>query len=325
MSSTEARAGVSVAVLVPCYNEAAAIGTVVQDFRRALPEAQIYVYDNNSTDGSAESAAGAGAIVRKETLQGKGHVVRRMFADVEADVYLLVDGDGTYDAASAPALVQRLVGSHLDMVNGMRSAVGDSAYRTGHRFGNRMLSTMVQRMFGNRVNDLLSGYRVFSRRFVKSFPAMSSGFEIETELTVHALELDMPVDEITTPYHERIQGTASKLRTYRDGFRIVRTILLLTKEQKPLAFFGFFGALLAATSLLLAWPIFVEFAATGLVPRFPTAILSTGLMLSAFLAVTCGLVLDSVARGRRESKRLAYLLHPLIAAPLRKDPNGRRP
>ncbi len=296
-----------IAVIVPCRNEAASISKVVDDFRSALPGATIYVYDNNSDDETAKLARDAGAVVRSELLAGKGNVVRRMFADVEADIYVLVDGDDTYDAASAGILIERLEAECLDMVNAVRVASGAAAYRPGHRFGNFMLTGIVALIFGNRFTDLLSGYRIFSRRFVKSFPALTSGFEIETELTVHALELRMPIAEIETPYRERPSGSVSNLRTIQDGWRILRTILLLTKEERPLHFFGLFFAILAALSVILSWPVFITFLETGLVPRFPTAILSTGLMLLAFLSLGCGIVLDTVTRGRQEMKRMHYL------------------
>jgi hypothetical protein len=303
-----------IAVLVPCHNEEATIGTVVDDFRRALPTAQIYVFDNNSTDRTRELAAEAGALVGNQQLQGKGHVVRRMFADVEADVYVLVDGDDTYEAAAAPALVERLLSGQLDMVNAARSATGAQAYRPGHRFGNVLLSTLVRIVFGARIQDLLSGYRVFSRRYVKSFPASSTGFELETELTVHALELQMPIAEIETAYKERPEGSSSKLRTFRDGLRILRTIIDLAKLEKPLAFFSAIAMALALVSIGLAIPVVVQYLETGLVPRVPTALLSTGLMLVAALSGTSGLILDSVAHGRREAKRLAYLRFPAPGA-----------
>ncbi len=296
-----------IAVIVPCRNEAASISKVVDDFRSALPGATVYVYDNNSDDETAKLARDAGAVVRLELLAGKGNVVRRMFADVEADIYVLVDGDDTYDAASAGILIERLEAECLDMVSAVRVASGAAAYRPGHRFGNFMLTGIVALIFGNRFTDLLSGYRIFSRRFVKSFPALTSGFEIETELTVHALELRMPIAEIETPYRERPPGSVSNLRTIQDGWRILRTILLLTKEERPLHFFGLFFAILAALSVILSWPVFITFLETGLVPRFPTAILSTGLMLLAFLSLGCGIVLDTVTRGRQEMKRMHYL------------------
>ena len=302
-----------IAVIIPCLNEEASIGAVVRDFRAALPSATIYVYDNGSTDHTADSAREAGAVVRFEPLRGKGNVVRRMFADVEADVYVLVDGDDTYDASVAPALIERLVSGQLDMVNGARVTEVEAAYRPGHQFGNALLTGMVARIFGDRFKDILSGYRVLSRRFVKSFPALSTGFETETELTVHALELRMPVAEIETAYKERPAGSASKLRTFRDGFRILRTILILLKEERPLAFFTAAFAILAAVAIALAIPILVTYERTGLVPRFPTAILAMGTMLLAFLSLTCGLVLDTVSRGRRELKRVAYLQVPAPA------------
>ncbi len=299
-----------IAVLVPCYNEEAAIGVVVQDFRRVLPTATIYVYDNNSKDRTVEVARAAGAVVRREPLQGKGSVVRRMFADIEADLYVLVDGDDTYHAASAPMLIRRLLDEQLDMVNGARVTEIQAAYRPGHRFGNVLLTTLVARIFGNRIGDMLSGYRVFSRRFVKSFPVLSSGFEIETELTVHALELKMPVAEVSTPYKDRPEGSESKLRTFRDGFRILGTILILVKEERPMAFFSAIFAILTTISILLAWPVVTTFMHTGLVPRLPTAVLATGTMLLAFLSLACGVILDTVTRGRREMKRMRYLEIP---------------
>lgn len=302
--------GRRIAVLVPCYNEQEAIGQVVRDFRQALPEAIVYVYDNNSRDETRARAAAAGAVVRSETQQGKGFVVRRMFADVEADVYVLVDGDDTYHAPSAPLLVERLLAEQLDMVVGRRVTEIEQAYRPGHRLGNRLLTGVVARVFGDRFKDILSGYRVFSRRFVKSFPALTKEFEIETELTVHALELDMPIAEVDTPYKDRPAGSVSKLRTYRDGVRILTAILVLFKEERPLAFFGLAGLALAVLALGLGYPVLTEYLRTGLVPRFPTAILATGLMILAFLSFTSGLVLETVTRGRKELKRLAYLTIP---------------
>jgi glycosyltransferase involved in cell wall biosynthesis len=303
-------AGPRVAVLIPCYNEEAAIGRVVLDFRAVLPDATVYVYDNNSSDGTVEMARAAGAVVRREPLQGKGNVVRRMFADVEADVYVLVDGDDTYHAPSAPDLVRALVEGQLDMVNARRVTEIEKAYRPGHRLGNRLLTGIVRAIFGDRFNDMLSGYRVFSRRFVKTFPALASGFEIETELTVHALELRMPTAEVDTPYKDRPEGSESKLRTFRDGFRILRTILILVKEERPLPFFAAIFGLMALVSLALAVPIFWTYFQTGLVPRFPTAVLATGTMLLGFLSLVCGLVLDTVTLARREMKRMRYLEIP---------------
>ncbi len=301
---------VRIAVLIPCYNEAATVGTVVTDFRAALPDAAIYVYDNNSSDETINVAEEAGALIRKEHQQGKGHVVRRMFADIEADVYVLVDGDDTYEAAAAPRLIDTLFANGLDLLTAKRVPTSGEAYRFGHQFGNRLLTNLVARSFGSRVSDMLSGYRILSRRFVKSFPILTGGFEIETELTVHALELGMPQDEVDTVYKERPEGSASKLSTYRDGARILKTILVLVKEERPLVFFSVLFAILSATSVVLAWPILITFLETGLVPRIPTAILSTGLMLLAFLSLASGTILDTVTRGRRELKRLSYLRIP---------------
>ncbi len=300
-----------VAVLLPCYNEAAAIGQTVADFRAALPQAAIYVYDNNSTDKTVEVAAAAGAIVRTERMQGKGNVVRRMFADVEADIYVMADGDATYEAAAAQGLIDLLVSDQLDMVVGARKSEVEAAYRRGHRLGNAMLTGMLAWLFGRSFTDILSGYRVFSRRFVKSFPVLSEGFEIETEISVHALELRMPVAERVTAYAARPEGSESKLSTYRDGWRILRTILTLFRIEKPLAFFGIIGAVLAIIAIGISIPLFVTFVKTGLVPRLPTAVLAMGIMLLAFLNGFCGLILDTVVRGRREMRRLAYLAHPV--------------
>ncbi|MGE4062536.1 MAG: glycosyltransferase family 2 protein [Rhodospirillaceae bacterium] len=300
------------AVLIPCYNEEAAIGAVVRDFRAALPEAAVYVYDNNSRDKTVEVAAAAGAIVRREPLQGKGNVVRRMFADIEADAYVLVDGDDTYHAPSAPLLVQKLVNEQLDMVNAQRISTADAAYRRGHVLGNRLLTGLVGGIFGKRTDDMLSGYRVFSRRFVKSFPALAGGFEIETELTVHALEMRMPFGEVPTPYKERPPGSVSKLSTYKDGLRILFMIGKLVKEERPMKSFGWAAILLALVSLALAVPVILTYIETGLVPRLPTAVLAAALMILSFLSLACGLILDSVTRARREAKRLAYLS---VAAP----------
>ena len=296
-----------IAVLIPCYNEAATVATVIAAFMAALPAATVYVYDNNSKDHTRALAAAAGAIVRSEPLQGKGNVVRRMFADIEADIYVLVDGDGTYDAASAAHMVHLLVENSLDMVNGARVATTDLAYRPGHAFGNRLLTGTVAVIFGDRVRDMLSGYRVLSRRFVKSFPALAAGFETETELTVHALELRLPIAEVDTPYRDRPQGSQSKLRTFRDGFRILKTIMLLVKEERPLQFFSGAAAGLALSSVALAAPLFTEYLETGLVPRIPTAVLVTGLMILAFMSFVAGLILDTVTHGRREMRRLHYL------------------
>jgi glycosyltransferase involved in cell wall biosynthesis len=299
-----------VAVLVPCHNEEAAIAAVVGQFRAALPDATIYVYDNNSTDRTAEIARAAGAEVRREMHQGKGNVVRRMFADVDADIYLLVDGDATYDAPSAHKMIGRLIDERLDMVVGARVDQEHAAYRAGHRAGNLLLTGFVAAVFGRAFTDMLSGYRVLTRRFVKSFPVLSGGFEIETELTVHALELGLPVAEVATPYYARPLGSTSKLNTWRDGSRILWTIARLYKSERPLTFFAAFGAVLAATAIVLAVPVFATYLREGTVPRLPTAVLATGLTLLAFLSLTCGLVLGTVTRGRREIKLLAYLRQP---------------
>jgi glycosyltransferase involved in cell wall biosynthesis len=296
-----------IAVLVPCFNEEAAVATVVADFRKALPSADIFVYDNNSSDRTVAVARDAGAVVRRERRQGKGHVVRRMFADVDADIYVLVDGDATYDAASAPRLIDSLLSDRLDMVVGLRVDQAVAAYRPGHRTGNRILTGFLSAVFGQAFKDILSGYRVFSRRFVKSFPVLSDGFEIETELSVHALELALPVAEIETPYYARPEGSVSKLNTWRDGFRILSTILKLYRSEKPLRFFTGIGVFLTLISIGLAIPVFVTYLEEGIVPRLPTAILSTGLIILAMLSVSSGLVLDTVTRGRREMKLLAYL------------------
>ena len=297
-----------IAVLIPCYNEGVTIAKVVADFRAALPDAVIYVYDNNSTDGTQALAKGAGAIVRRETLQGKGHVVRRMFADVDADIYVLVDGDGTYDAQAAPTMIARLINDHLDMVTGVRKSIAAAAYRRWHQLGNVMLTGTVRVIFGARITDMLSGYRVFSRRFVKSFPALATGFETETEFTVHALQLRMPIDELVTRYGSRPEGSQSKLHTIRDGIRILQTIIGLIKAERPLQFFSVIAGLVLVLSLALGLPVVMEFLRTGLVPRLPTAVLSASLVILSFMFLACGLILDLVAHGHREVKRLAYLL-----------------
>ncbi len=304
-----AAGGRRIAVLVPCYNEEVAISQVVASFKAALPNATVYVYDNNSKDRTSEVAREAGAVVGNETRQGKGHVVRRMFADIDADIYLLVDGDATYDAPSAPAMISRLMAENLDMVVATRVDQDTAAYRRGHRSGNWLFTTFVARIFGRSFTDILSGYRAFSRRFVKSFPALSTGFEIETELTIHALELGMPVGEIETPYFARPEGSTSKLNTWRDGWRISMTIQRLYRNERPLAFFGIISAVLALTAIVLAAPVLGTYLETGTVPRLPTAVLAMGMMLASFLALASGLVLDTVTRGRREMKRLAYLSH----------------
>ncbi len=301
--------GVRIAVLLPCYNEAGAIGRTVSEFRAALPDADVYVYDNNSTDSSPAIAAQAGAVVRTVRQQGKGHVVRRMFADIDADIYVMADGDATYEAAAAPAMIAMMIADNVDMVVGARKSEAQAAYRRGHRLGNSILNAVLQTLFGRSFTDILSGYRVFSRRFVKSFPVLSEGFEIETEMSVHALELAMPVAEVQTAYAARPEGSESKLSTWRDGWRILRTMITLFRIERPVWFFGLIAALFAALSIGFAFPLLLTWLETGLVPRFPTAILATGLMIIAVLNSMCGLILDTVVRGRREVKRLAYLAH----------------
>ena len=299
-----------VAVLVPCYNEEAAIAKVVQDFRAALPDAAVYVYDNNSRDQTMARAREAGAIVRSEHRQGKGNVVRRMFADIEADLYVLVDGDDTYDASASPRMVAGLIAAGADILTARRIHTDAAAYRTGHVFGNRLLTGLAATLFNVKLGDMLSGYRVFSRRFVKSFPLTAQGFGIETELTIHEVRLMMPMIEMDTRYKERPVGSVSKLNTWRDGFRILSTIGYLVREERPLIFFSFFFAVLAMVSLLIGAPVVTEYLNTGQVPRLPTAVLAMGLMLLAFLSLTCGLILDTVTRGRWELKRMSYLAFP---------------
>ncbi len=299
----------TIAVILPCYNEAAAISQTIAAFRASLPDARIYVYDNNSSDATCAVAAEAGAIVRSEKMQGKGNVVRRMFADVDADIYIMADGDATYDAAAAPALVKQLIDENLDMVVGARKSEVEAAYRRGHRIGNAMLTGMLAQLFGRSFSDILSGYRVFSKRFVKSFPVLSSGFEIETEISVHALELTMPVAEQVTAYAARPEGSESKLNTYRDGWRILKTIIMLFRSERPMTFFGMIAALLALLAVTLAVPLAITYAQTGLVPRLPTALLSTGLIILSAMSMMCGLILDTVVRGRLEMRRLAYLTY----------------
>lgn len=300
-------AAIRVAAIVPCYNEETSIGRVVSDLQAAIPNARIYVYDNNSSDNTVAVAQQAGAIVRTEPQQGKGNVVRRMFADIDADVYVLVDGDNTYDANAAPAMIDMLLSDNLDMVTGCRVTEIKEAYRPGHQFGNWLLTSLVANIFGRRTRDMLSGYRVFSRRFVKSFPALSRGFEIETEFTVHALELRMPIADVDTVYIDRLPGSESKLSTFRDGFRILRLIISLVKEERPFQFFSAVSVVLVAIAMLLGYPILTEFLATGLVPRFPTAILAASIVVIATLSFLAGIILDTVTLGRREKKRLQYL------------------
>ncbi|GAA4008886.1 glycosyltransferase family 2 protein [Sphingomonas humi] len=308
--------GVRVAVLLPCYNEEAAIAPTIAGFRAALPNATIYVYDNNSKDRTVEIARATGAVVRTERQQGKGNVVRRMFADIEADVYVMADGDLTYDPLAAPAMVDLLVREQLDMVVGTRQHEAAEAYRGGHVLGNRLFTGLLSSMFGRSFTDVFSGYRVFSRRFAKSFPVLSAGFEIETEMSVHALELRMPVGEVATAYGARPEGSTSKLSTYRDGWRILKVMLNLFRTEKPWLFFGSIGALLLAAALILSVPLVLTYLDTGLVPRFPTAILVTGMVIIAVLSFLAGLILDTVTHGRREIRRLAYLSHP---APSERD------
>lgn len=298
-----------VAVLVPCYNEAVTIAKVVADFSASLPGCRVYVFDNNSRDDTAMIAHAAGAVVRHVSLQGKGNVVRRQFADIDAEIYLMVDGDATYDAEAAPQLVHAVLDG-ADMVVGLRVAQNTKAYRSGHVLGNRMLTGFLSWLFGRACNDILSGYRGFSRRFVKSFPILSAGFEIETELTVHALELKTPIAEVSTRYFDRPEGSVSKLSTYKDGLRILKTMLRLFASERPLAFFGTLGAAAALLAIALAAPVVLTWLETGLVPRFPTAILSSAMMIVAMLSVASGLILDTVTRGRREMKMLAYLAQP---------------
>jgi glycosyltransferase involved in cell wall biosynthesis len=298
------------AVLVPCYNEAMSIAKVVADFKAVLPAATVYVYDNNSKDATVAVARQAGAVVRLETHQGKGNVVRRMLADVEADVYILVDGDDTYDAGAAPAMVARLIEEGLDIVTGKREATGTAAYRRGHVLGNRLLTGLTGLLFGVHLGDMLSGYRVMSRRFVKSFPSAIEGFGIETELTVHAVRMLVPMAEVPTRYKERPEGSASKLNTYRDGLRILMNIVGLTRRERPLVFFGLIFLFFALFSFSIGLPVVFEYFETGLVPRVPTAVLVTGMMMIAFLALFTGLLLESVTRGRWELKRMTYLSMP---------------
>ena len=306
MTSSQPR----IAVLLPCYNEEAAIAQVIAGFRAALPGAEIYVYDNNSSDGTVARAAEAGAMVRTERMQGKGHVVRRMFADVDADVYLMADGDLTYDPKAAPAMVEQLLAEQLDMVVGTRLHEAKDAYRGGHVLGNKLFTGLLSGLFGRSFSDIFSGYRAFSRRFVKSFPVLSQGFEIETEMSVHALELRMPVGEIETAYGARPEGSESKLSTFRDGWRILKTIGTLYRIERPVLFFGLIGAVLLVAAVALSVPLILTYLDTGLVPRLPTAVLATGMIIVAVLCFFAGLILDTVTRGRREMRRLAYLALP---------------
>jgi len=311
MGNVSANFDLRIAVLIPCYNEEHAIAQVVSDFQSVLPGAVVYAYDNNSRDDTRLRATEAGAVVRGESRQGKGFVVRRMFSDIEADVYVLVDGDGTYDASVAPQMVSLLVNDRLDMVVGRR-IVDRTSLRASHRFGNRLFTRVVAQLFGKRFEDILSGYRVFSRRFVKSFTVFTGGFEIETEMTIHALTLNLPIQEVDTHYRSRAEGSQSKLSTYKDGFHILAAIVTLFREEQPLVFFSILGSAFILLALILIYPVVIEFLETGLVPRFPTAILSTGLVLSGLFSYAAGIILDTVTRGRRESKMLAYLAIPVI-------------
>lgn len=309
--------GARIAILIPCFNEAITVARVVREMAEVLPDATVYVYDNNSTDDTAIQAQEAGAVLGRERLRGKGNVVRRMFADIEADVYLLTDGDATYDPTVMPDMIRRLIDGNLDMVVGRRIHEDRAAYRPGHVLGNRLLTAFLARLFGNGFRDIFSGCRVFSRRFVKSFPSLSHGFEIETELSIHALNLNLPVDEVDIRYGARPSGSTSKLNTYRDGVRIARVMISMFKTDRPLAFFGGCGVVLALLAVGLSLPIFRTYLNTGLVPRYPTTVLSAAMMILAFLSITCGLVLDTVTHGRREMKRLAYLSVPPLPTDLR--------
>jgi len=300
-----------IAVLIPCYNEEVSIRSVIDGFNSELPGSEIYVYDNNSKDNTIAVSKSAGAKVFSVYLQGKGNVIRRMFADIDADVYILVDGDATYDPKSARGMIEKLLEEQLDMVVGTRRHEEKEAYRFGHTWGNKLLTNCVKRIFGGNFTDMLSGYRVFSKRYVKSFPAMAVGFETETELTVHALELRMPYAEVETPYGSRMDGSESKLNTYRDGVVILRTIVKLYAFERPFLFYGILSFLFCVAGVLLAIPVLEDFVKTGLVPRFPTAILSTGLMIFSAISFVTGLILESVTTGRREFKRLFYLANAL--------------
>lgn len=313
----------SVAVVVPCYNEGKTIGAVVRDFKAALPRATVYVYDNNSSDDTIARAREAGAVVRREPLQGKGNVVRRMFSEVDADVYVMVDGDDTYDAAAAPALVSALLTAGHDMVVGRRVSGDEAAYRFGHQLGNRLFTGGVRWLFGAGFSDILSGYRVMSRRFVKSFPSLVGGFEIEAALTIHALTLLIPIGEVATKYKNRPEGSSSKLRTVADGRRILGSILTLFRRERPLAFYSIIAALFLLAAGVLMVPIIKTYLEIGLVPRFPTVIVATGLTVLSSLAFACGLILDTVTQGRREARRIAYLTIPTFSAWLGSHDPGR--
>ncbi len=305
-----------IAVLIPCKDEELTIAKVVKDFKSVLPQASIYVYDNCSSDSTKATAIQAGAIVRSERMPGKGNVVRRMFADIDADVYILVDGDDTYDVSVAPKMVQEVI-KGCDLVNGVRQAVDEKAsYRKGHRFGNQLLSALVQKVFARKVSDMLSGYKAMSRRFVKSMPIFSKGFEIETEITVHAMELETTIGEIETQYRERPEGSESKLNTFGDGVRILNAITTLVRQGKPLLFFSAVGFIFALVAFILAVPVVITFLQTHKVPRLPTALLSTGLILLSSLSFTVGLILDNVTRARKETITLKYLSDQSIVSKL---------
>ena len=301
----------SIAVLIPCYNEEKSIVKVINDFKKYLPEAEIYVYDNNSTDKTFELATKAGAIVRKEQMQGKGNVIRRMFADIDADIYVMTDGDETYDIKRAPELISTLKENQIDMLVGSRKETNLECYRSGHRFGNVLLTKLVQTFFHHKLKDMLSGYRVFSKRFVKTFPAQSMGFEIETELTVYALSSKLPIMEVETDYFARPQGSFSKLSTYRDGIRILKTIITLVKEERPLLFFSLIALFFFAIAVGLSLPILVEYIKSGLVPRLPTAVLITGISICSVVCMLIGFVLDSIANAKKEARRQAYLRYKI--------------
>jgi len=314
MSAIAVEEGFKIAVLLPCHNEAKTIGAVVSGFAEVLPTAEIYVYDNNSTDDTARQAAHAGAHVFREVRQGKGNVVRRMFANIDADIYVMADGDGTYDPADAPSLINTLITEHVDMVVGARSGIERDAGRRGHAFGNRSFNRLYRWLFGNEFTDILSGYRAFTRRFVKSFPAISTGFEIETEMSVHASQLMIPVAEIELSYGRRAEGSESKLKTFRDGFLILKKLAVLMKETRPFVFYSIFAMLFWIAGLVLMFPVLVTYFQTGLVPRFPTAIVATGMFVIGFMLAGSGLVLDSLSRSRVEQKRILFLTVPPLGA-----------
>lgn len=301
-----------IAAIVPCHNEELAIAKVVHDLRAAVPSMDIYVYDNASTDDTVRVARDAGAIVRHEYTKGKGNVVRRAFADIEADIYVLIDGDDTYDTTDLPTMIETLLEGPFDHVLGVRRESGDGAYRPGHELGNKGFNWLVSGVFKSEVSDMLSGYRVFSRRFVKSFPALSREFEIETELTVHAMSLRVPQTETPVGFRDRPAGSESKLRTYHDGFRILSLIIGLIRHERPMMFYGIIGTIIAILGVVTGFPVVLDYLSTGLVPRLPTAILAVGIVITAILTWMIGLVLDGVLKSRREFNRLNYLLHTAV-------------